>query len=136
MYTYNRKDRLVKSIRRRYEISEQENSRLQEENLQMKQENTQLRKAKKHYKEQVRMSNLRIDAFRRQIDEQKKRGVLSCAGCRSTKENWKILGCRHLLCTQCAEDVRSQAPLFGYPCPQCKTPIESCLDCFPNLLEL
>ncbi|KAH8693583.1 hypothetical protein BGW36DRAFT_300986, partial [Talaromyces proteolyticus] len=87
-------------------------------------------------KEQVRVSNLRIQAFQRQIDKQKKRGVLRCAGCRTNKKNRKIFGCKHLLCTQRVEDVNSQGPLFGYPCPQCKAPIEACFDCFPNLLEL
>lgn len=110
VYTYNWKDQIAKRIRRELETLEQKNHQLHEDNHKLKQENKRCK--------------------------QKKRGVLICAGCRSTKQNWKILGCRHLLCTQCVEDVKPQGAVFGYPCPQCNATIELCLDCFPTLLEV
>ncbi|EED20498.1 hypothetical protein TSTA_037180 [Talaromyces stipitatus ATCC 10500] len=129
-------DQFVKNIRRQYEASNHESNRLKVENDQLMEEIRQLKKAKKHYKGQVRTSNLRIEAFRRHIDEQKKRGILSCPICRRSKPSWQILGCGHLLCTECVENIKLQGQVYEYPCPQCTAPIKSCLDCHPNLVEL
>jgi regulator of replication initiation timing len=133
----------LKDIPRQFEAISQQFGQFKEENHQLKEENHQLKetvgqgkRARRRHKEQVRKLKLRNEALQCQIDEQKTRGVLVCVYCRSSRTTWKMLGCGHMLCTGCEEHIKSQGPLYEYPCPQCKAPIKSCVDCFPNLVEL
>jgi formylmethanofuran dehydrogenase subunit E len=104
-------------ITERYEALEKENKRLNHEARQLQNQNQYLR---------------------RQNEEQKRRNILKCALCHQTfNESWKVLGCGHTLCKDCVEDIKSKGSVFEYPCPypECKKPIRSCVDFYPNVVE-
>ncbi|EED19015.1 hypothetical protein TSTA_023500 [Talaromyces stipitatus ATCC 10500] len=117
-------NQLVMEIQGPYEALEKENKRLKQERHQWMKDKKQLQ--------------LQIQYLRRQIDEQKQRNILKCILChRIFNESWRVLGCGHTLCKNCVEDIKSKDSLFEYPCPyaQCKKPIQSCLDFYPNVVE-
>uniref|UniRef100_A0A093VWU9 RING-type domain-containing protein n=1 Tax=Talaromyces marneffei PM1 TaxID=1077442 RepID=A0A093VWU9_TALMA len=116
--------RFVKEITEPYEALQRENQRLNHKRQQWE-------KDKKQLQDQIRY-------LQRQIHEQKRRNILKCALCHQTfNESWKVLGCGHTLCQDCVEDIKSRGSVFEYPCPypECKKPIRSCLDFYPNVVE-
>jgi protein-arginine kinase activator protein McsA len=114
----------VKEITEPYEAMEKENKQLNQERHQWKKDKKQLQ--------------LQIQYLRRQIHEQKRRNILKCALCHRTfNDSWKVLGCGHTLCKDCVKDIKSKGFVFEYPCPypECKKPIQSCQDFYPNVVE-
>ncbi|KUL81959.1 hypothetical protein ZTR_11415 [Talaromyces verruculosus] len=116
--------RFVKEVTEPYEALEKENKRL-------KQEREEWRKKEKQFQNQLQF-------LKRQNEEQRRRNILKCALCHRTfNDSWKVLGCGHTLCEDCVKDIKSKGSVFEYPCPypECKKPIQSCQDFYPNVVE-
>jgi Zinc finger, C3HC4 type (RING finger) len=98
-------DNKVKKLENRLLASNQENEVLKRQNEQLTEQNDQLKKCK----------------------------ALICSICMDPKEEWKILGCGHMLCLGCVHDLKDCNLFWDCPCPMCRKPIQLCADCYPDL---
>lgn len=104
----------------------------------LKGESQRLIHDKHRFKEKNRLLQYENRHLKRLHDEQKYRNILKCPLCHRTfNESWKVLGCGHMLCKDCVEDIKSKGSVFEYPCPypECKKPIQSCRDFYPNVVD-